>query len=80
MERRDAAEGPYPPWEAQDGEGQALPHTHAYREVAAGTEINNLLLRMSHTDPKTAKGYFEGMDLEDIGALPVLEPRKAAQA
>jgi integrase len=57
----------------------ALRHTYAYREVAAGTPINKLMLRMGHTDPKTTKGYFEGMDLDDIGAPPVLEPRKAAQ-
>lgn len=54
-------------------------HTYAHREVAAGkTTQQQLMMRMGHSDPKTTKGYFEGMDLDDIGPPPDLEPLAVA--
>jgi len=58
----------------------ALRHTFAYTCVSAEWDVAKLSLYMGHSDVKTTMGYWEGMDLEEIGAPPISTPSAVAMA
>jgi integrase len=58
----------------------ALRHTFAYRCVASGWSSTKLCLYMGHSDPKTTMGYYEGIELGEIGAPPVSSQKRIALA
>lgn len=57
----------------------SLRHTYGYREGAAGElKPYQLMLRMGHSDMKTTAGYFEGLDLKELGEATEFEPMREA--